>query len=205
MSKDSGIRQLKHVRIICCGDYHSACLVEPGFVYTWGSGPVLGRTSRDPPHLFPAAFANNQAGTPVRRSSLASVMSVGSHGDLYLGENGTPGRGGRARTLSMQFTSSFPQAGTVPEWDSSQPEIVAFFGRRRIQHVCSGQGHLIVRTGADLFAWGNNKHGQLGDGTTESSAVPVKVLMRPLGETEAGTSELVSGGRHNVLLCKGEM
>lgn len=46
---------------------------------------------------------------------------------------------------------------------------------------------------------------QLGDGTTVNSIFPVKVLMRPLGETEALTAELVSGGRHNVLLCKGEV
>lgn len=160
MNKESGIRQLKHVRMICCGDYHSACLVEPGFVYTWGSGAVLGRVSQDPPHLFPAAFTQ---ASPVRRSSIASVMSVCSNGgDLYLDGNGMLGRGGRARTMSMQFQGCFPpSSSSSAEWDSSQPEIVSFFNRRRIQHICSGQGHLIVRTGPDLFAWGNNKHGQV--------------------------------------------
>jgi hypothetical protein len=52
---------------------------------------------------------------------------------------------------------------------------------------------------------GNSLSLQLGNGTVENSSTPVSVLMRPLTETEANTSELVSGGRHNVLLVKGEM
>ena len=139
----------------------------------------------------------------------------------------------RSRAASTQLSTAplFDADGTPLERDSSQPDIVAFFQRRRVQHICSGQGHIIARSGPDLFAWGDNAFGQvgltcifvsawldifsahlyllimfqLGDGTTANSILPVKVLMRPLGETEALTAELVSGGRHNVLLCKGEM
>jgi hypothetical protein len=139
MSKESAIRQLKHVRMICCGDYHSACLVEPGSVYTWGRGQVLGRESHDPP----------TAPSQARRGSLASVTSQDGYGD------GSVLRSTRARSASVQMQQGLEEA------DSSQPEVVAFFSRRRVQHICAGEGHLMARSGADIFAWGDNKHGQV--------------------------------------------
>lgn len=148
MSKESTIRQLKHVRMICCGDYHSACLVEPGFVYTWGRGQVIGRESRDPPPPVSATSA-----TPVRRGSLMSVASQGS----------LPSYVGRARASSMQLHADLAAAlaGAGAEGDSCQPEVVSYFHRRRVQHICSGEGHLIARSGSELFAWGDNRHGQV--------------------------------------------
>ena len=152
MSPQSTIRQLKHVRSICCGDYHSACLVEPGCVYTWGCGRALGRESTDPPGLT--------TGT-ARRGSVASVVSQSNGMDdcssLY-----RPSRG-RAGSVQGQGLSDFYNSAAVgiQERDSSQPEIVSFFQRRRIQHLCSGHGHLIARVGSDLFAWGDNQYGQV--------------------------------------------
>ena len=46
---------------------------------------------------------------------------------------------------------------------------------------------------------------QLGDGSRQSSRLPVQVLLAPLTEIEANTCELLSGGHHNVLQVKGEM
>lgn len=46
--------------------------------------------------------------------------------------------------------------------------------------VAAGEGHFLALTNAaDLYAWGNNSHGQLGDGTTTSRATPAKVIFPP--------------------------
>ena len=155
-------QQLKYVRAICCGDFHSVCLADPGTVYTWGNGQCLGRPSLDAP-------VPNQ-------STLKS-------------------KGGKARTdISMN--------------DSCEPDMLPFFsvGRHRVQQICSGENHIIVRSGCELFAWGLNHHGQLGDGTTTDRMQPVKIDLPPLSnELELLHAEIASGGRHNVLLYRGQM
>lgn len=35
------------MRQISCGEFHCACLAEPGYIYTWGAGYGLGRARSD--------------------------------------------------------------------------------------------------------------------------------------------------------------
>jgi alpha-tubulin suppressor-like RCC1 family protein len=43
--------------------------------------------------------------------------------------------------------------------------------------ISAGGGHtLALKTGVDLWAWGDNESGQLGDGTTIERSIPVKVM-----------------------------
>lgn len=46
-----------------------------------------------------------------------------------------------------------------------------------INSVAAGNGHFVIIASAyDVFAWGSNSHGQLGDGTLTSSSTPVRVI-----------------------------
>lgn len=56
---------------------------------------------------------------------------------------------------------------------------------------------LALATDGSVWAWGNNKQGQLGDGTTTSRTGPVKVLT-PQGATFTAVS---AGGRHSIALA----
>jgi alpha-tubulin suppressor-like RCC1 family protein len=49
------------------------------------------------------------------------------------------------------------------EWDSCVPKRVPFFNARRVQQVVCGARHTTVKSGAELFAWGYNENGQLGN------------------------------------------
>jgi len=151
MNKDTGLRSLKHVKMICAGDHHSAVLVEPGCVYTWGRGKVLGRESKDP--CLQHHHSSGSVTPLVRRGSTASMASMAS-------EFGTRFRS-RAASTQLSVAPVFDSDGTPLERDSSQPDIVAFFQRRRVQHICSGQGHIIARSGPDIYAWGDNSFGQV--------------------------------------------
>lgn len=37
----------RNIKQISCGAYHSACIADPGYLYTWGAGACLGRVQRD--------------------------------------------------------------------------------------------------------------------------------------------------------------
>ena len=104
---------LKNVKHVSCGAYSSACIADPGLLYTWGAGHCLGRL----------------------RSS---------------GSNGVKG------------TSGIGKGSALYEEDACQPEIPAFFLKRRVQGVLSGENYVIVKSGPDLWAWGKNSLGQLG-------------------------------------------
>ena len=46
--------------------------------------------------------------------------------------------------------------------DSSEPDVVPFFQKRRAQYLVCGERHVTVKSGCQLFAWGSNSQGQLG-------------------------------------------
>lgn len=53
-------------------------------------------------------------------------------------------------------------AGGVGGTDSSEPEVVPFFHKRRAQFLVCGERHVTVKSGCQMFAWGSNSLGQLG-------------------------------------------
>jgi len=78
--------------------------------------------------------------------------------------------------------------------------------------IRGGENHACARDKTDaLWCWGNNVHGQLGDGTVISRSKAAPVLVAPAGAPFAGAIELLTGGMHscarnasNELWCWGE-
>ena len=50
----------------------------------------------------------------------------------------------------------------VSSEDDWQPDVPTFLLKRRVQYVISGDNHIIIKSGADVWAWGKNTVGQLG-------------------------------------------
>ena len=60
----------------------------------------------------------------------------------------------------------------------------------------AGDGHfLALANAADLFAWGSNSSGQLGDGTTTSRATPAKVIFPP---SVTSITQIAAGFAHSL-------
>ena len=57
--------------------------------------------------------------------------------------------------------------------DSSEPEVVPFFHKRRAQFLVCGERHVTVKSGCQMFAWGSNSLGQLGTSYRNMSFFPV--------------------------------
>lgn len=107
--------KVRHVKMISCGSYHSACIADPGIIFTWGSWQCLGKEPDS--HLLLGARKNSP----------------------------------RSYDLAL-----------VKQLDGCEPEVIAFFAKRRVQFIICGESHTTVKSYSDLYSWGDNSQGQLG-------------------------------------------
>ena len=69
------------------------------------------------------------------------------------------------------------------------------------ESVSAGQNHTCVKiVGGGIRCWGNNSHGQLGDGTTVNSNVPVAVEIDASEDPLLGIETVACGGWHTCAL-----
>ena len=79
--------------------------------------------------------------------------------------------------------------------DSGQYRLDRIDGIEGCMKACTGDGHVMALTrDGSVYAWGDNKYGQLGDGTTRSRERPQKVKRLP------GVVDISSGRDHCMAL-----
>lgn len=65
-----------------------------------------------------------------------------------------------------------------------------------------GSEHTCVRSGAQVFCWGNDRNGELGDGLTQARGRPVRVeSLPPVDDVVAGDSFDVCQGQRDAHTC----
>jgi alpha-tubulin suppressor-like RCC1 family protein len=65
--------------------------------------------------------------------------------------------------------------------------------------ITTGTGHTCaIRSGGALVCWGNNRWGELGDGTTKNRLVPM-----PVSGLASGVQQVSAGGTHTCALING--
>jgi alpha-tubulin suppressor-like RCC1 family protein len=139
-SAETGI-SLKHVVQISCGAYHTACIADPGLLYTWGRRECLGRIVE----------VTVPADGPVSSKNARNGVNGGAASTK-----------GSTRTEQIHLAS---KAVGLFAGDSCEPDQLPFFKGKRIQFVCCGESHITVKCYTELYAWGLNGYGQLGEYT----------------------------------------
>lgn len=150
--------------ISAAGNDHSAAITQNGELWTWGRNSEfqLGYSSSDEKNSYTNKLMDNVASVALATNFSAAVKN---NGELW--------------------TWGWNYKGVVGNEDMSTPR--GFAPAKLMDDVVAvslgigddadnpGYSAAIKRDGS-LWMWGDNSHGQFGNGTTEGSTVPVKVM-----------------------------
>lgn len=187
----SGALAGKSVSMIAAG-YHSLALCTDGTVASWGYNGFgqlgIGATGNSKTPVLVTA-------TGVLAGKIVTNVAAGERHSLASCSDGTVAAWG-ANTNS--------QLGDGSATNSNVPVAVVSSGvlsGRTVTAIAAGGFHnLVLCSDGNLASWGNNSYGQLGDGGTVDSNVPVSVTAS--GALAGKTiSMMAAGGSHNLVLC----
>jgi alpha-tubulin suppressor-like RCC1 family protein len=167
---------------VSAGSEHSLAVGSDGNTYAWGFNNLgqLGNNSTadsDVPVLvtLPAGVKFTQVSARYRHS-----LGLATNGKIYAwGDN------------------FFGQLGNSSKTDSHVPVLVTMPAGVTFTHVSAGGEYsLAVDSAGDVYAWGHNNLGQLGNGTITDSDAP-GLVTRPAGVT---FKQVSAGGSHSLAL-----
>jgi alpha-tubulin suppressor-like RCC1 family protein len=186
----SGVLAGRHLTQIAVGNNYTCALDSAGAAYCWGLDVdgELGDGGTADHSSVPVAV---DAGGALAGKTLTQITAADSHtcaldsaGAAYCWGDNTFGELGDGSTTNSGVPVAV-DAGGLPA------------GQRLAQIAAAGQFHTcaVDRAGA-AFCWGLNSSGQLGDGSTDDSAVPVAVDARGVLARKVLTGIAPGGGYH---------
>lgn len=160
------IEELTRERVhhLSCGDRHSFAITEEGRVLGWGSNEFgqLGSGKKGDsvlrPKLIEGLVGLKIVGISSGDRHSAAVTNTGA---VYTWGCGTDG-----------------QCGHGDLRDVARPKLVERLVGKFVIDVKCGHNFTMVRTSMnEVFTWGNNTYGQLGNNGNGKSEIPVKVVI----------------------------
>ncbi len=192
VSQQSGVSALagKKVVAIAAGDQSSMALCSDGTVVAWGNG-WLGNLSTSSTSLVPVRTLGLLF-SPLTGRSIASGFG---HGLCIASSN----------YLLAWGVNSYGQLGDQSHVNRGTPIPVFTYGTllsKTFAAVTAGwQDSLVLCSDGTLAAWGDNYFGQLGNGSSASSDVPVPVLRSGPALAGKTVTSISSGAFHHFALC----
>lgn len=166
-----GVLAGKTLKSISSGGSYTCAIASDSKAYCWGrnSNGQLGDGSTVN-SLIPIAVKNDGAleGKAVRQVSVGNQHScvVASDGWAYCWGDNSGGQLGDGTTTSSQVPVPIQRSGTL--------------AGKRIRSISLGVHHTCaVASDNQIYCWGTNSHGELGNGTNTNSLAPVLVSPRP--------------------------
>ena len=152
------------IKQVSLGLHHSAAITEDGSLYMWGDnecGQVGDGTIEN--KTLPKKIMDNVVAVNLKYTQSAAIISDSS---LYMWGNNHSGQLGNG-----------VDGGDLYKYDEGIDSNLPIKIMDNVASVSLGFTHsAAITTDGSLYMWGDNCHGQLGNGTTESSNIPIKVM-----------------------------
>jgi alpha-tubulin suppressor-like RCC1 family protein len=200
--------------------------IEEGAVFVVGSDPVT-ITAEDGDVVLdvPAGALSEEVGITV--DPVTDLSGIPAEVQALQGSVYEFGPDGTTFDEPVDLTLSFDEAQIPPDADITRlaiyteengqwielPTVIDFdantvtaqiegFSTKAVG-VTGGGSHTCALVNGDAFCWGDNRSGQLGDGTLVSSARPVQVQGDPYDEISAGQSHTCARKSSGTVECWG--
>ncbi len=140
----------------------------------------------------------------VAALAIPSVAAAGGAAAAAGSGAGPPQAVAAGGSLRAWGLNDFGQLGNDTTISSDTPVKVQLPAGTRVTSMRAGCGHsLALTTTGQVLAWGDNRDGELGDGTTTSTGTPVMVKLPPGTKVMGNGSVLTSPEPVRVKLPKG--
>ncbi len=161
-----------------------ATAATPGGMFSWGAD--------DNGTLCLGSLTTRQT-TPQPAVGAASgdvvAVAAGGYYSLLLKANGTIFACGNNRYYGM--------LGIGTEDSGNHPTPQQVTGVSGATAIAAGVDHNLAVAGGNVYTWGRNAHGELGQGTTDTAAHPTPTVIAGFGDVRA-----VAGGRESSFAIK---
>lgn len=179
----------KRVIQVCCGsrDAQTLCLTDEGMVYSWGDGDFgkLGRGGSEGCAVPQNIEKLNGLGVSQIECGAQFSLALTKYGQVW-----TWGKG------------DYFRLGHNDDRHVRKPTLVEALKGKKIVHVAVGALHcLAVTDTGQVFGWGDNDHGQQGNGTTVVNRKPTLVQ----GLENVKVTKVACGSSHSVAWTSPEM
>ena len=168
---------------IVCGGNHSMAIGSDGELYTWGSNfkGQLGNNSNTDDNYSPTKITLASGIKPTQIACGSKhAMAIGSDGELYTWGGNNHGQ------LGTGTKDTFAHCGPI---QISLPN-----GVKPKQISCGYDFSMAIGSDNQLYAWGYNGDGELGDNTTTDKLTPTKITLA------SGVTQIVCGYEHSMAI-----
>lgn len=181
---------------VCCGNDHTLIRTGFGRIFAWGSNR-RGQLGIDNFSICTK---------PKVVSSLKNVkqISCGAFHSSCIVEPGILYCWGAAECMARESDLVADEISA----DAYSPVRVDIEKSKRVFSTCCGEFQTIVSCSTGVYAWGSNKHGELGCGDRLTHLKPVKVLIQcqpELTTVQLQGASISSGGKHVALTVEGSL
>jgi len=160
---------------------HSLALLEDGTVRAWGAGSS-GQLGQG---------AQASSATPVQVDNLSQVVDIaaGQQHSLALKSDGTVWAWGAAGCGQLGAQPSVPAGGVLGQVSTRPVQVLGL--PPGIKAIAAGRAfNLALDTNGRLWAWGDNRSGQLGNGVPAHPRPPDFIVFGCYARGDTGTAQL---------------
>ena len=174
-SPNDANKGLKAVQV-SAGYSHSLAVGSDGYTYAWGLNNYgqLGN-SNTVDSTVPVRVRDPTSPKDASKGLKATAINAGGEHSLAVGNNGYAYAWGWNLYRQLGDGTTSNSSVPVPVRDPTSPAD-ASKGLQATRFSVGDHHSLAVGSNGYAYAWGENSYGQLGDGTTDDSNVPVSVL-----------------------------